>query len=176
MAKTTVKVEGLRELEAALSDLPKAVARNTLRRVLKKAGEPIADKARQLAPVKSGKLRDSIVVSPKLGTKAGQKEFAAAMEAGLGKEAAVGAMRDARRAAKGEGSFAEMYVGPGRQPHAHLQEFGSVNNRPHPYMRPAWDAHKDEALDIIKGDLGGEIMKAAKRVAKRKAKLAAKGG
>jgi len=175
MAKTTVRVEGLRELDAALAELPKAVARNTLRRVLKKAGQPIAEKARQLAPVDTGRLRDSINVSPKLGTKAGQKEYAAAMKQGLGQEAAVAAMRDARRAAKGEGSFAEMYVGPGRQPHAHLQEFGSVNNRPHPFMRPAWDANKDEALEIIKRDLGGEIAKAAKRVARRKAKLAAKG-
>jgi len=175
MAKNTVKVEGLKELDRALAELPKAVARNTLRRVLKKAGEPIADKARQLAPVKSGKLRDSIIVSAKLGTKAGQAEYAAAMEAGLGQTAALGAMRDARRAAKGSGSFAEMHIGPGRQPHAHLQEFGSVNNQPHPFMRPAWDAHKDEALGIVRRDLGEEIMKSAKRLAKRAAKLAAKG-
>jgi HK97 gp10 family phage protein len=175
MAKTTVKVEGLRDLDKALAELPKAVARNTLRRVLKKAGEPIAAKARQLAPVDTGALRQSIIVSPKLGTKAGQAEFAAAMKAGLGQAAAIGAMRDARRAAKGQGSFAEMHVGPNRHPKAHLQEFGSINNPPHPFMRPAWDAHKDEALEIIKRDLGGEIAKSAKRLARKAAKLAAKG-
>lgn len=41
-----------------------------------------------------------------------------------------------------------------------------------PYMRPAWDKNKNRALETIKSDLGTEIDKAARRVAKRAAKRA----
>jgi len=153
MAREVVQIEGLRELEQALGELPKATARNVLRRVLMKRAQPIVDTARQLVPVDSGQLRDSIAVSTKLGTKAGKSGFAAAMRAGLGKEAAVQAMRDARRAARGQGSFAEVYVGPGRLPHAHMVEFGTSKMTPRPYWRPAFDANKDGILDGIKEDL-----------------------
>jgi hypothetical protein len=37
-------------------------------------------------------------------------------------------------------------------------------------MRPAWDANKDAALDVIKTELRTEIIKAAKRLAKKAAK------
>ncbi len=167
MAREVVRIEGLRELEQSLSEVPKATARNVLRRVLMKRAQPIVDTARQLVPVDSGQLRDSIAVSTKLGTKAGKSEFAAAMRAGLGKEAAVQAMRDARRAAAGQGSFAEVYVGPGRLPHAHMVEFGTSRMAPRPYLRPAWDAHKGAILEGIKEDFWAEIQKSAARRARR---------
>jgi len=167
MARQVMRVEGLRELDAALGELTKSTARATLRRVLVKAGQPIAERARSLVPVDSGRLRDSIAVSTKLGSKAGSKEFAAAMKAGLGKDAAMSALRGARRAASGDRAFAEMYVGPGRLPHAHMVEFGSINNAPQPYMRPAWDEKRGEALDIVKDQLGGEIEKSARRAARK---------
>jgi HK97 gp10 family phage protein len=168
MARELVRIEGLRELDRALAELPKATARNVLRRVLTKRARPIVETAKQLVPVDTGRLRDSIAVSPRLGTKAGNAEYAAAMRAGLGKEAAASALRDARRAAGGQGSFAEVYVGPGRLPHAHMVEFGTAKMAPRPYLRPAWDAHKDGILDGIKDDLWMEIQKSAARLARRR--------
>ena len=50
------------------------------------------------------------------------------------------------------------------------QEFGNEHNPPQPFARPAWDANKTRALDIIKDELGGEIMKAARRLAKKAAR------
>jgi hypothetical protein len=42
-------------------------------------------------------------------------------------------------------------------------------------MRPAWDSTKDQALSIIKAELGTEIIKAARRVGRsKKQSLAAK--
>lgn len=170
-----VKVEGLRELDEALGQMTKATARNVLKRTLVRAGQPIADAAREKVPVRSGKLRDSIIVSTKLANPAGKAEFAAEMRNSGDKVKAVGAMRAARRAAGG-GAFAEMYVGAGQLPHAHLVEFGSIHNEPpQPYMRPAWDATKQTSLEIIKDALGEEIAKAAARAAKKAARAAAKG-
>jgi hypothetical protein len=41
-----------------------------------------------------------------------------------------------------------------------------------PFLRPAWDAERRGALDIIKKELGTEIIMAAKRIAKNKRKSA----
>jgi HK97 gp10 family phage protein len=168
----SVSTSGFRELDKALAELPKATARNVLRRTLVKAGQPIADEASRLAPVDSGKLAGRIAVSARLKNRTGSAEFAAAMRAGLGRDAAVSALRQARRDAAGQGSFAEMYVGPARGvlAYAHLVEFGTVKMSPKPFMRPAWDGKKREALDIIRRELGNEIVMAARRVGRSKKK------
>lgn len=163
MARTTFKVEGFKELEAALMELPRATAKNAMRRALLKAGQPVADRAKELVPVKSGALRDSITVSTKTANKPGASEFAAAMRAGATRQEAGQAMRAAVK--KGDRSTVTVYIGAGQKPHAHLVEFGSVNNKPHPYLRPAWDEGKQQVLDDIKDELASEIAKAAKRMA-----------
>ncbi|MFN6934936.1 MAG: HK97 gp10 family phage protein, partial [Tsuneonella sp.] len=57
----TIKLEGFRELERALAEeLPKATARNVLRRTAINAMGRVEARAKQLAPVDDGRLRDSI--------------------------------------------------------------------------------------------------------------------
>jgi len=170
--KMRVSVSGLRELDKALGMLPKATARNVLKRALDKAAQPIVDEAKTLAPVNTGALRDSIKASTRVKNKVGASEYSAAMRSGLGKQAARSALLAARRANRGQGSFAETFVGPARGKgvirYAHIVEFGSVKHAPQPYMRPAWDGNKDKALSIIKAELGSEIIKAARRVGRSK--------
>lgn len=165
---TKVKVEGLRELEKALADLPKATGKSAMRRVLKKRAQPVADAARSLAPHGVGHLEDSITVSTKrpVGQKSeSQRAFAAAGGGAAG-----------RAAAKAAGSSPVLiFIGPGRHPQASLQEFGTSHHGPQPYMRPAWDRTKDAVLDGIKDDLWAEVRKSAARLAKKRAKAAAKG-
>lgn len=151
MAATRIRIDGLSETLEALRELPKATARNVVVRVLKKRGQPIADKARRLAPVESGKLRSSVGVSTKLTrrqrslhTKAGPQDV-------------------------------EVFVGAGPQPQAHMQEFGTFKDRPQPFMRPAWDDNKGELIDGIAKDLWDEIAKAAARLARKAARAAARG-
>lgn len=167
-----VEAQGFKELDQALGELPKATARNTMRRALMLAAKPMVDLAKSLVPVWSGDLRDSIAASAKLANKAGSAEYHAAMKAGLGTAAAVDAMRTARREAGG--SFTEIYVGAGQLPHAHLVEFGSVHNTPHPYMRPAWDQSRQGILDTLKTILAQQIAKAVERAARKAAREAAK--
>lgn len=152
---TTVKVEGLRELEKALGELPRATGKNVLRRVLRTAGEPMVRDAKALVPVASGKLRDSIAVATQLSKR--QRALYKKMFAD-------------------DKASVEMFVGVAALPHAHLQEFGTSRHGPQPFMRPAWDANKNGMLDSIKDELGVEIAKAAKRLAAKQARLAAKGG
>lgn len=169
------KVEGLKELDAALGQFSKSVGRNVLKRALVRAGEPIAETARAYAPFESGELRGSIQVSSRIKNTIGNAEFSAAMRAGLGIQAARSALRTARR--NNKGSFAEVHVGPAQATNKAdaikriVQEFGSSKQAPQPYMRPAWDAKQGEALDNVKVELEKEILKTAARIAKRKAKV-----
>lgn len=146
--KVTVKLEGYAELAEGLEELPQATATNVQKRALKKAAAPIVDAAKRLAPRLSGHLQTSIKPSEKLSRR--QKSL-------YHKESQV-----------------EIFVGPAALVQAITQEFGTINNRPQPFMRPAWDANKRKALELIKDELAAEIEKARARIARKTARLAAR--
>lgn len=141
----SIRMEGFKELGQALDQLPKATARNTLRRVLKKAAEPVRDAMADKAPVLTGRLKQSIVVGTKLTSRQA---------------------RDAKREGK---HFAEVHVGTA-DPAGVVQEYGSFKEPAQPFARPAWDATSTDALVTISTELGAEIEKAAARLAKKLAK------
>jgi len=154
-----VKVEGLAELATALQGLTKATARNVLKRVLTKRAQPMAATMRGLAPddpATTGKrdLKTSIGVGTKLSKRQARMH---------------------RKEHKDDKQFAEVFVGAGPLPQAHLTEYGGPNNSPVGYGRSSWDQHQDSILAGLKDDLWTEIDKTAKRLAKKRAKLAAKG-
>lgn len=147
------KIDGLRELDAALGELPKATAKGVLRRVGKKALQPMASTARSLAPDDPSTggvdLRASVIVGTKLNK------------------------RQASMARKDEGkAFVTVYMGT-NDPAGVQQEFGNVNHGPQSFMRPAFSQHARGTIDIVAKELGGEIEKTAKRRAARLAKKAA---
>src|SRR5687767_5883700 len=134
-----VFVEGLDEVQVALRELPDATARNVLKRVAKKVLQPIADRAAMLAPVDKGRLRTSIIVGEKLSR------------------------RQRSQFQRTDPNDVVMFVGAGAVPQAHMQEFGTINQEPQPFMRPAWDAGKDKVLDDLKGELWAAIEKADRK-------------
>lgn len=148
MAK--IKIEGFRELERALAEeLPKATARNVLRRTAVNASKRIVDRAKQLAPVERGKLRDGIVTKNAKATRqAGSVKF---------------------DRSKG----VEVLTGPTGRPeggNASWQEYGTVHMPAHPYMRPAADAEGQAVIDEVRDELALQIDKAKARIAKKAAK------
>lgn len=151
MAKTTVRIDGLRELDAALGELPKSAAKATLRRVLKEAAEPMARVARQNAPRDEMHLYESIDVSTRLS-----------------KRQAI------QHRSEGGRAFQEMFVGT-NNPAGMQQEFGNSRHPAQPWLRPAWDAEKKPTLDRIANSLWYEIDKSARREAAKARRLAAKG-
>jgi HK97 gp10 family phage protein len=165
-----IKVEGLKEIEAALKQLSKATAKNVMKRVLLKRAEPIVETARLKAPVRTGRLRESIVAQVRKGGGAGKAAFAQAMRGGATRAEAGRAARAANRAA---GGTVEVLVGP-RVFYGSLVEFGTRHSPPAPFMRPAWDSAKGDLLEGIKDDLWKEIEGAVARRARKLAKAAAK--
>ena len=146
------RVEGLKELDKALGQLPRATGKNVLRRVARKALEPIIADAKTKVHAPTGKLRDSLAVSTKLSHR--QKALH-------------------KKLVRGDKTSAEVFAGAGPHnfvPQAIFEEFGTVKQPPHPFLRPAWDGGKFRALNDIKKDLWFEIKKAAARVARKKAR------
>lgn len=142
---TSFKVEGLAELDRALGQLPKATARNTLRRVLKKAAVPVESGWKARAPKLTGRYEASITTGTRLTSRQA---------------------KDAKRDGK---AFAEIHVGSA-DPAGIPQEYGTFKEPPQPSGGPAWDATKGEALKIIGDELGTEIEKSAARYAKKLAR------
>ncbi len=154
---------GFAELEKALDELPRALARTTLQRILVRAAQPIAARARALVEEDDGDLKESITVSTKL------KDSQKSDGAGRNVMTAKGWRRQAAPVV--------VYVGP-TQPHGSLVEWGTgprhhrngkfVGVMPaRPFLRPAWDAGRHDALASIGRDAWTELAKTAKRLAKK---------
>lgn len=148
MARQTFKLEGLAELDEALTELPKATARAVLVRVLKAEGTPIKDAGETLAPKDKGGLKASYTVGQKLS-------------------------RRQKNRNKKE-SMVEVYIGPGPAAKGVQTEFGNAHQAAQPHLRPAFDGNVMRVLTGIKDRLAEEIEKTRARIAKKAERLAAK--
>lgn len=142
--KTIVKVEGLKELDEALSQFTPTKRRAIGRVALDNAGEITAKAARALAPEETGGLRESIDVS--------------------------GTLTRAQKSQHTKQAEQERFIGPDGRPQGHLREFGGDGNPPQPFMRPAWDETKDAVLQRIQDELWVGIEKAVQSAARRAAR------
>jgi len=173
--KSSMKLEGFKELEDALLELPKSTQGGVLKRAVAGPAADFADHAASLAPKDRGVLATQIKVSKPKIINPGTAAFAAAMREGSTRAEAAQAARAANRAAGGKGKSVVTHVGPTKKAfHGSLQEFGTRHHPPQPFMRPTWDAFQGRMLTSIRDTLAQEIEKARKRIAKRAERLAAK--
>lgn len=147
----TFKIEGLSQCDEALGTLKKATAKAVLRRVGKKALEPMADAAERFAPVLTGHLRDSITTGTKLTRRQARLNKADPPE-----------------------DFVSIFMGP-NNPAAVPQEFGTFDQPAQPFMRPAFELEAEPTIMRVRDLLKPEIDKTIQRAAARALKLAAKG-
>ncbi len=137
----SVKVTGFGNLNRKLQSLQAAMTDDVMRQALRDGAEVVAAEARRLAPVRSGSLRDSIEVTDD---------------------------RDARLYGRIGGGDVSVYVGPvgstedGDVFYAKFVEFGTVNHRPQPFLRPAIEGKQAEAGLVTIQSLEQAIIKAIK--------------
>lgn len=145
----TVKVSGLRELGERMRSLSKEVAGKAAfsgvlagATVIKKAA---IRKVEANPSIETGSLHDAIITKrvPR-GQLKMTAEYIVTVRRGLTR----------RQKAKGKQRAA---------PHASFVEFGTVNMPAEPFMRPAFDGHKEEAVQAIVAKLDKAITKAAGR-------------
>lgn len=140
------RIEGLSDINNVLGKLPRATAKATLVRFGKKRLEPMRDTAKAGAPKRTGELAEKIVI----GTR----------------------QRTGRKTRFADKAAVEVYMGPTSDvgEKAVPEEFGSINNPPHGFMRKAWDQHSGELLTDLAKDLGDEVAATARRYAAKQAR------
>ena len=126
----TVEIEGLRFLAQQLENLEAKAQRKVLRGAVRKAARPVMKEMRAKVPVDEGETKRAIAQSVKV------KRSIAHVDIGI------------RRKAKGR---------PGSR--VHFIEFGTVHQPAQPFMRPALDTKKNEAVKRLGEALKEEIDK-----------------
>ena len=154
----SVKIEGLDELARALKELPQRVARNGLRAAVYAGARVIRDEAKLKAPVAiaalgpdqppPGTLKRSIIMKqiPELSGPQKQTFFVTVRHG-----------KKYRKQGKKENLSQDAW-------YWRFVEFGTVKMSAKPFLRPAFEGKKLEAVDAIKDRLSERIEQAAQEL------------
>lgn len=150
-----VRVEGLRELDRKLGKMEEVAAKKVMRGAMMDAANPIWKSARANAEATGIRNQD-----------------AGALAAAMGRWFRVEARNrfilfigPRSRSPKGVALWAAKH---GREPeggrlrHAHMTEMGTSKDPAQPYLRPAFDTRKDNAVRTLGRKLGTRIDKTAR--------------
>lgn len=151
---TQIRITGAREMAAVLLQLPHHIAKQALTKALREAAEPILDEARTLAPVgqeSKGRVRLR-------RTKRGKVTISNYGKLKL-------SLRIANVPANRTPHSATVVVTVGKAFWGLFVEFGTRFMSARPFMRPAFESKKMEALNRLGESLGEQIEKAAKKLA-----------
>jgi len=163
MAERTI--DGLDGVLEALQQLPKEiVAKNggVVNAALRKGAVIVRNAARSQAPVRSGALRNNIALSrDRNPQRSGAAERYRVGVRG-GAEIPYTDNKKNRRA----GRVGKTYTPDGSTYYWRFIEFGTEKMSARPFLRPAFESSKEQALAEIVTELGRGIHKAAKKVAR----------
>lgn len=163
MGSNMQHVKGLEGLLLALRELPTEVAGKNggpARGALARGAKIIRDEARLNAPKDSGELAKNIVM--KRDTKPRQS--------GVGERYTVGVRGGSKRYANTKrnvrkGRAGAEYKTAGNTYYWRFKEFGTEKMKAEPFLRPAFESKKQQALSVIAETLRKGIERAAKKVA-----------
>ena len=133
--KPRIRIEVDRDLGRRLAKLSGLTRAGAAHRAVEAGGEVIADEMRRLAPVRTGNLRDNIIVS----------------------DAADGDATEGTRPRE-----VDVFIGADAEkvPYAQPVEDGTHNSAPHPFARPAFDNKAQAGLDAARAVLAQEVKRA----------------
>ena len=155
-----IKVEGLAELAKALKALPAEIAGKNggpLRRAIGRAAVVIRDDARRRAPVDTGNLRDNIIAVRKRKSPQGTEGYFVEVRRKRRKYANTRANRRKGRVGKTYENLGEAYYGM-------FVELGTAKMPAQPFLRPAFESKKTEAVETFRVELAKGIEQAARKV------------
>lgn len=159
MSKITIRLEGFRELERALAeDLPKATAKNVLKRTAINSMEMVRQKMAQLAPFDpldrdedGNHLNETMKTEP---AKARRQRGSVRFERSTGVQVMTGPAPVGKRARANAG----------------WQEDGTVKMAANPYARPAADSEGRAVVEFVKNELAFQIEKSKAKIANKLAR------
>lgn len=132
------RLEGIDELLARIGFAASAINDPDTRKAAAiRALEPVRDHAKDLVSVRSGALREGIVIVP-------ADEIDGGLSAGYH---------------DGFTSDGTVFVGPVSDElfYAWFVEFGTVNMAAQPFMRPAWEAQSARVLELLGEELASRV-------------------
>jgi HK97 gp10 family phage protein len=152
MADSFMELKGFKELADAMREMPERVAQNALRSAVAAGATVIREEARKLAPVDTGEMRRDILVKRERGNRSNPMVATYSVFVRSGKKSRLaGKKRDVQR-----DSFYWRFV-----------EFGTAKMAAQPFMRPAFEARKEAAVEAIRAKLDDRIQKTATELAKK---------
>lgn len=158
---TTIEVKGLKELSIALRALPRELASKgggPLRSAIFQAAKVIRDEAIRRAPERTGNLKRNIVAARMRKTKQGTQGYFVEVRRKKRKYAATKANVRTGKAGKSY-DVREAYYGM-------MVELGTEKMPAQPFLRPAFESKKLEAVAKFREAFAAAIQRAAKKVAK----------
>lgn len=144
-------VKGLSELLAALDQLPDNVSKNVLRGMVNAGATVIKNEARAMAPVDTGALRQSIIQKhiPEKSNKFVQTYYVT--------------VRSGPRFKKIGGKLTRITGAPDAF-YWRFLEFGTKKMAAKPFMRPAFETRKYEAIEAMKVYGEERVVKELKKI------------
>ena len=148
----TVELSGFRELAAALREIGPRAAKNTLRRAVSSGAVLVRNEARARAPVDSGEMKKDIQVKREKDQRDGPLSAKYSVFVRSGKKSRLsGRSRNVQK-----DSFYWKFV-----------EFGTSKMAAQPFLDPAFQSKKEDAVKAIGESLDEGIQKAARELANR---------
>lgn len=162
MSSFTIQIEGLKELEKALKELPLEIQKRPLRSAVSAGAKEIADEAISKAPVgQTGNLKKSLYRYRSRRLSAiGKETFLVGVRKGKGIYGNTNLNRRLNRVGKTYKTQGEAY-------YWRFLEFGTSKMPAQPFLRPAYENAKERAVQIIKERLGKAIEAQARKLAKK---------
>jgi hypothetical protein len=130
--KSGFRIEGFEDADRNLARLNDMADADRLKTLGIDALQPVADTAKALVRRRTGALANSIHAGDQLSR------------------------AQAARHAPEPGTV-EVYVGPGPLPQAITEEFGTVHESAHPFLRPSWDGRLGEVQGRLRAALGDRM-------------------
>jgi len=155
-ASVTVQIKGLAQLQRALHQLPLEMRGKPVDLAVAAGARVIRDEAKALASKmrKTGNLEANIVVAKSRKRSGnGRSEYAVLVRRKRGKYADT---RNNRR----KGRVGRTYYIEGDAYYWRFLEFGTRKMAKRPFMRPAFDNKKTEALEVITSTLAKQLQRA----------------
>ena len=160
MAQTDFEVQGFDELFKAMDELQEEIGKAKTDQIWKKALGyaflPVLERAKQLAPVDSGQLRDNLYIKAQRPAARDKRSIYYAGESYMVRVT----LRPQRRESivnvklNKKGKFKNVYDNP---PVGLSQEFGNAITAPHPFLRPALESNYDNVTTRLGQAIWAEV-------------------
>ena len=157
----TVNITGLKELQQALNQLPLEIQKRPLRSAVSAGAKVIVDEAKRLAPQgETGNLRKALYrYRSRSQSSRGQETFLVGVR--KGKKNYVDSAKNRRLNRVGK-----KYTVEGEAFYWRFVEFGTSKMPARPFLRPAFESKKNQAVETIKNRLAVAIENTAKKMKK----------